>query len=247
VRRAFDVVLLLAAIVALWQALHELAPIALSSPHETVAKLARMSQSERFRGHLAETGQAFALALAISTAGGVVFGVTLGLNRLGAQVADPILVSIYSLPKVTLYPVILLVFGLGMSAKVAFGALHGIIPIALFSMNAVRNVAPVYLKTARVLRLGYGESFRTVIVPAALPEIVSGVRIGFSLTLLGVLIGEMFASQRGLGFLLMNAIGRHDVETMMAVILLLATFATIANALLLWIDRRLHVRAAEAL
>ncbi len=246
-RRAFDVVLLLAAIVALWQALHELAPIALSSPHETVAKLARMSQSERFRGHLAETGQAFALALAISTAGGVVFGVTLGLNRLGAQVADPILVSIYSLPKVTLYPVILLVFGLGMSAKVAFGALHGIIPIALFSMNAVRNVAPVYLKTARVLRLGYGESFRTVIVPAALPEIVSGVRIGFSLTLLGVLIGEMFASQRGLGFLLMNAIGRHDVETMMAVILLLATFATIANALLLWIDRRLHVRAAEAL
>jgi NitT/TauT family transport system permease protein len=243
VRRWLDIGLLLLGIVAAWQALHWLAPIALSSPLETVARLAQMSQSPRFHGHVAETASAFAFALGISIAGGVLLGVPLGLSRLGTQVADPILVSIYSLPKVTLYPVILLIFGLGMPAKVAFGALHGIIPVTLFAMNAVRNVAPVHLKTARILRLGYSESFRAVIVPAALPEIVSGVRIGFSLTLLGVLIGEMFASQRGLGFLLMNAIGLHDVETMMAVILLLAVFAAVGNALLLWVDRRLHHRA----
>jgi len=243
VRRWLDIGLVLLGIVAAWQALHELAPIALSSPLQTAAKLAQMSQSARFHGHVAETASAFAFALGISIAGGVLLGVPLGLSRLGTQVADPILVSIYSLPKVTLYPVILLIFGLGMPAKVAFGALHGIIPVTLFAMNAVRNVAPVHLKTARILRLGYAESFRAVIVPAALPEIVSGVRIGFSLTLLGVLIGEMFASQRGLGFLLMNAIGLHDVETMMAVILLLAVFAAVGNALLLWVDRRLHHRA----
>lgn len=241
-RRWLDLGLLLLALVALWQALHWLAPVALSAPADTVRTLADLAQSARFHQHVAETARAFSFALGISIVGGIVLGVPLGLSRLGTQVADPILVSVYSLPKVTLYPVILLIFGLGMPAKVAFGALHGIIPVTLFAMNAVRNVAPVHLKTARVLRLGYTDAFRSVILPAALPEIVSGVRIGFSLTLLGVLIGEMFASQRGLGFLLMNAIGLHDVETMMAVILLLALFAVVGNGLLLWLDRRLHHR-----
>jgi len=131
-----------------------------------------------------------------------------------------------------------------MPAKVAFGTIHGIIPIAIFAMNAVRNLAPVYLKTARVLHLSRAETLRTIVIPAAIPEIVSGLRIGFSLTLLGVLIGEMFASQRGLGYTIMNAIGLHDVPTIMAVILLLAIFAVLANALLLWLDHRLHHRAA---
>jgi len=125
---------------------------------------------------------------------------------------------------------------------VAFGTIHGIIPIAIFAMNSVRNLAPVYLKTARVLHLSKAETLRTVVIPAAIPEIVSGLRIGFSLTLLGVLIGEMFASQRGLGYMIMNAIGLHDVPTMMAVILMLAVFAVAANAVLLWLDQRLHRR-----
>ena len=171
-------------------------------------------------------------------------GLLLGLNRTGSQVAEPILVSIYSLPKVTLYPLILLIFGLGLPAKVAFGAIHGIIPITLFAMNAVRNLPLVYLRAARSMRLTRTQILRSVVVPAAIPEIVSGLRIGFSLTLLGVLIGEMFASQRGLGYLIMNAIGLHDVPTMMAVVLILAIVAVIANALLLWLDRRLHHRVA---
>ena len=57
------------------------------------------------------------------------------------------LVAIYSIPKMTLYPILLLMFGLGMSAKIAFGAIHGIIPIALFTINAVRNVRPILIKT----------------------------------------------------------------------------------------------------
>ncbi len=138
---------------------------------------------------------------------------------------------------------ILLVFGLGMPAKVAFGAIHGIVPVAIFTLGAVRAVAPVYLKTARVLRLSRGQLIAHVVVPAAVPELVSGLRVGFSLTLLGVLIGEMFASQRGLGYLVMNAIGTLDVPTMMAVILILACVALTIGGALLHIDRKLHDRA----
>jgi NitT/TauT family transport system permease protein len=109
-------------------------------------------------------------------------------------------------------------------------------------MNAVRDISPVLVKTARALRLSPRQAVTGVLLPAALPEVVSGLRVGFSLTLLGTMIGELFASQRGLGFLILNAIGLNDVATMMAVTLLLAIVAVIANAGLLALDRRLHRR-----
>ncbi|MBI3452595.1 MAG: ABC transporter permease subunit [Rhodospirillales bacterium] len=243
IRRAFDVALLLAVLAAIWQGLYMFAgDVAIASPAETVRHVFVLLERPRFWGHIEETLSAFAYALVISWAGGVGIGVWLGAHRLSGEVAEPILVALYSLPKVTLYPLILLVFGLGMPAKVAFGAIHGIIPVTIFTMNAVRNIRPVYVKAARVLRLSPQQTVTGVLLPATLPEVVSGLRVGFSLTLLGVLIGEMFASKRGLGFLIINAIGLNDVETMMAVTLLLFVFAAAANAFLLALDRRLHKR-----
>jgi NitT/TauT family transport system permease protein len=169
-------------------------------------------------------------------------GLTLGFHRFSGEVAEPILSAVYSLPKVTLYPIILLIFGLGLSAKVAFGAIHGVIPVALFSMNAVRGINPTHLRTARVLRLSSVETVRTIVAPAIVPEIFTGLRVGFSLTLLGVLVGEMFASQHGMGFLLINAINLHDVKMITTLIFVLFFIATLTNGILLAIDRRLHAR-----
>ena len=172
--------------------------------------------------------------------GGVGIGVLLGGHRLSGEVAEPILVGLYSLPKITLYPVILLLFGLGMPAKVAFGALHGIIPVVLFTMNAVRNVNRTYLRAGRAMRLTPAQTGWHILVPATLPEIFTGLRIGFSLTLLGTMLGELFASQRGLGFLLMTAIDLNDVQTILSIAVLISLFAVGANSILLAIDRRLH-------
>ena len=84
------------------------------------------------------------------------------------------------------------------------------------------------------------ETARTVLLPAALPEIVTGLRIGFSATLLGTLIGELFASDQGLGFMLIRAMEAHKVLDIMALTLLLFAFAASANALLLVVERRVH-------
>ena len=92
----------------------------------------------------------------------------------------------------------------------------------------------------RMHRLGTVDLVRSVLFPAVLPEILTGLRVGFSLTLIGTLLGEMFAAQRGLGFLLMNAIGLHNVDLIMAVTLLLIVFAATISSVLLVIDRRLH-------
>ena len=237
-KRAGDSLLLIIGIVALWQVLFWLAgDIALTSPASTVAHLWKLTGTTRFWEHAVETARAFTFAVAISLFGGVLLGVMLGLNRTSGIVSEPILIALYSLPKVTLYPLVLLCFGLGMSAKVAFGAMHGLIPVTIFTMKAIMQIKPVLWRTAHAMRLTSRQTALTIALPAVLPEVIAGARLGFSLTLLGVLIGEMFASQRGLGFMIMSAMGLGDIATIMSVALFLSVFAIGANALLLWLDR----------
>jgi NitT/TauT family transport system permease protein len=107
-------------------------------------------------------------------------------------------------------------------------------------MAAVKNIQPVLLRTARVLRLSPTQTVLSVLSPAVTPEIITGLRVGFALTLLGVLIGEMFASQRGLGFLIINGIEVHDVRMTTTVTLIVVVFAVAANGLMLALDRRAH-------
>ena len=150
--------------------------------------------------------------------------------------------ALYSLPKITLYPKILLVFGLGIEAKIGFGAHSRVIRDTIFSMHAVKNINRVFLRSARVMKLTVMQTATRILLPATMPEIVSGLRVGFSLTLLGVVIGELFSSHRGMGFLVMRAIGLHDVSTMMAVTLILAVAAVTISSILLYVDNRLHRR-----
>jgi NitT/TauT family transport system permease protein len=241
--KARDPVLLILILVTAWQVLYlAVGEVALRSPARTVQTLAAMLGDPRFLPHVWETLLAFVQAFAIAVAVGLLVGVSIGASRLAGEVAEPILVALYSIPKVTLYPIILLVFGIGMPAKVAFGAIHGIVPIAIFALNAIRNINPVHLRTARVLRLSAGETAGKILIRAALPEIVTGIRVGFALTLIGTLLGEMFGAQRGLGYLLMQAMSLHNMETIMALTLLLVLFAASVSAGLLALDRQLHQR-----
>lgn len=235
--------LLIAGVFAGWQILYWIiGDVALRSPLETFRFTAELMTQPNFWVNLNSSLIAFGAALVIGVVSGLLIGFILGFNRMAGEVFEPMLVAIYSLPKVTLYPILLLAFGLGISAKIAFGAIHGFIPIALFTLSAVRNVRPVYIKTGRVLRLNTWTMVRRILFPAALPEIFSGLRIGFSLTLIGTILAEMFASQRGLGYMLMNAIGLHNIDIIMSVTLLLTIFAVSVGGLLLMIDRRLHRR-----
>lgn len=239
-----DPAALIALVLVLWQGLYWYAgEVALTSPRDTFAQLGVLLGNARFLPHVQETLLAFGQGFAIAVIVGLGLGMLLGAHRLTGEAGEPILVALYSIPKVTLYPVILLVFGIGMPAKVAFGAIQGIVPIALFALNAIRNMKPVYLRTARALRLPPLKLARAVLLPAALPEVVTGIRIGFSLCLVGTLLGEMFGSQRGLGFLLLQAMGVHNVRTIMAVTLLLVIFAATVNGVLLAVERRLRERS----
>lgn len=238
--RILDSLVLILALVAIWQLVYWKNEVAITGPVETLKTAIELLGSDIFWRHAFASGRAFGLSLVISSIGGVALGLLFGAHRFSGAVAAPILTALYTIPKVTLYPMVLLIFGLGISAKVAFGVMHGIIPVVIFTMDAVRNINPVWLKTARVLKLSPTDTALRILIPAVLPEIVIGLRVGFSLTLLGVIIGEMFASQQGLGFMIINSMNVHNVRTLTAVVMLLVLFAVITSSVLLALERRLQ-------
>lgn len=242
-RRAVDTLIIVVVIALIWQGLAQwVGATALPGPAPTLAYLADFVPSARFAENAAATATAFALALILAYAIGLAIGVWMGGHGLSGEVGEPILITLYSLPKITLYPVILLIFGLSLSGKVVFAAIHGILPVALLTMAAIRNIPLVYLKSARTLHLSPGQTILTVLLPATVPEVVAGLRIGFTVTLLGVLLAEMFASKDGLGFLIINAMTLLQTKEMITIAVVLFAFAAVANAVLLWIEHRLHRR-----
>jgi NitT/TauT family transport system permease protein len=244
-QRAIDLALLLVGLLLTWQALSLIVgDSAITTPAETLVHAAGLLRTEDFWRHAAASGHTLALASVIAMLGGLVLGLLLGLNRLAGDVADPLLLTMFSIPKITLYPIILLVFGLGLSARVAFGVMHGIFPVAIFALNGVRNIKPIYLRAARSLSLTPASTALTVLLPAALPEIVTGLRVGFAATILGTLIGEMFASTEGLGFLLVRSLDNHEVAQTLSLALFLFVVAALANAIILAVEKRLHRAAA---
>ena len=234
-----DMLVLLAGLLLLWQAVGSWTEgMAITGPLTTFAYAGRLVLTAGFWGQVWATLSAFLLAFVLSAVCGLLLGLVLGLGRFAGDVMEPVLAGFYTIPKVTLYPVVLLLFGLGMSAKVAFGVMHGLVPVTLFTIAAIRTLPPTLPRTARALRLSPAQTMRWVLLPACLPQIVAGLRLGFSLTLLGVLIGEMFSSQRGLGFLLVSGMAQHNVALSTAVVLVMVVFAVAANTAMLRLSRR---------
>jgi NitT/TauT family transport system permease protein len=236
-------VLLVLILFALWQAVFLFAGAdAIASPASTLAYLAQQLRGPDFWVHVRATGHAFLVALVIAVLGGLLIGLVTGLSATACETVEPLLLAGNSIPKIALYPVVLMLFGIGLPAKVAFGAIHGIIPVAIFTMNACRALPPVLAKTGQVMRLSPADRIRCILLPSALPDIVTGLRLGFSLTLIGTILGEMFGAQSGLGYLLMTAIGLQNTQMIMAVTVLLIAFAaTVSSALLAW-ERSLRER-----
>ncbi len=225
-------------LLAVWQVAGMLAgDFYIATPLQAIDAIADGISGGWFFESLTATLSAVAIGFAIAAVGGLWIGVTLGLVPFWRKVLEPIVLSVYTAPKVTLFPIFLVMFGFGLSSKIAFGAFHGIFPIAIVTMNAVRGMQQVHLKVARSLGLSRRATFRQVVLPSILPSAITGLRMGFGLTLLGVVLGEMFASRSGFGYELVQAITVHDMPRMYGIIAALVVIALAVNALFLRWER----------
>ena len=226
-----DRLLAVIALLTLWMALHDvLGAEALASPLATLQRITELLLGTRLWIHASVTLSVWLAAFAMAASVGVILGLLMGLYRSAGLVVEPFISALASLPKVTLYPMVLLIFGLGVSSKLVFGFLHGVLPVVLFTLGAVRQIPLIQMKSARAMGLSHAARLRHVMLPSIWPSVLSGLKLGASLTLLGVLIGEMFGAQKGLGFLLMNAMELNDTASLSALSVLLLVVALGLNA-----------------
>ncbi len=228
----------------LWQSLALWAgPSFLPGPKETALIFQEGLVDGWLTESLAVTLKEVAWGYLWAVAAGLVAGFLLGMSPLLRDAFEGPILSLSAIPKVTLFPIFLFLFRLGSESKIAFGAFHGVFPVAILTWGAMAAIKPVHLKVARTLRLNSLQLFRSVVVPSILPSLMTGLRLGFNLTFLGVILGEMFGARRGLGFLLMSFGAAFDMGKTLVVIGTVAVMAMAVNGALYVMERRLGPEA----
>jgi NitT/TauT family transport system permease protein/taurine transport system permease protein len=173
-------------------------PIILAPPSDIV--LALLASGHEFAGAFQVTILSILAAGTIAWVIGIGFGLIVGLSPLGYGIFSPLLTGLFAVPLITLYPMFLVWFGIGPGSKIAFAALTGSIPIALNTMDGVRLIDKGYVRLARSIGASTTQAYLRIYFPLSLPAILSGLRIGTSLVVIGVVVCEMLASTDGLGF-----------------------------------------------
>lgn len=208
----------------------------MASPWQSVVNL-----SENFGNWLQDIGNTLLtllISFVISALVGSVLGFFIGLSPFWTKTLSPLVLGLYSIPKVTLYPIFLLIFGLTISGRVAFSVFHGIFPIMIICMEATRAVPAIYLKLAKSYQMSFFQKAKNILIPAIMPQLVVGLRMCFSLCFLGLILAEMFASYEGLGHRLVHYMSLNQPSSILALILIIVFIAFFFTFLfLIWQER----------
>jgi NitT/TauT family transport system permease protein len=189
--------------------------------------------------HLGVTLLETVLAFAIGTVLGLAVGLWLALAPTASAVLDPYIKAANSMPRVILAPIFALWFGLGIWSKVAL-AVTLVFFIVFFNVyQGVREVSPVVLANARMLGANQKQLLRTVYLPSATSWVFSSLHTSVGLAFVGAVVGEYLGSARGVGYLILQAEGTFDVNTVFAGIVVLTAFALVLDGLVGGIERRL--------
>ena len=198
--------------------------------------------------HLAVTLLETVLAFGLGTALGLACGLWLALSPLAAAIFDPYIKALNSMPRVILAPIFAVWFGLGVASKVALGITLVFFIVFFNVYQGVREVSPVVLDNARMLGADRRQLLRHVYLPSAMSWVFSSLHTSVGLAFVGAVVGEYLGSSRGVGYLILQAEGTFDINTVMAGILVLTAFALALDAWVGFIERRLmkwQPRAAQ--
>jgi NitT/TauT family transport system permease protein len=196
--------------------------------------------------HLGVTLLETLLAFAIGTVLGLAFGLWLALSPTASMLADPYLKALNAMPRVILAPIFALWFGLGIMSKVVFGITLVFFVVFFNVYQGVKEVSPVVLANARMLGASGKQLLRYVYLPSATSWVFSSLHTSIGLAFVGAVVGEYLGSAKGVGYLIHQAEGVFDVDTVLAGILVLTLFALLLDFIVTQIETRLLVWRPQA-
>ena len=214
-------------------------PFILPAPEIVFTRLVRAWGDGQMTPHALATLVEVALGFGVGAGSALIVGYALGRSALVARLVSPYIVAAQATPILALAPVLALWFGPGLLGKVVICAMIVFFPVAVSAMVGIRSVDAGLLELGRSLRAGRRQMLLTLEIPAALPSIFGGLRIGITLAVVGAIVGEWAGAERGLGVLINLARGSlFDIPLMFATLVTIAGFGVALYVVVVLIERR---------
>lgn len=209
-------------------------------PLKVVARVWRwfVADADIYR-HLGVTLVETLLAFAAGSVLGLACGLWLALAPLASAILEPYIKALNSMPRIILAPIFSVWFGLGIGSKVALGVTLVFFIVFFNVYQGVKEVSPVVLANARMLGANRKQLLRHVYLPSATSWVFSSLHTSVGLAFVGAVVGEYLGSSQGVGYLILQAEGTFDINTVMAGILVLTAFALVLDAAVGRLERKL--------
>ena len=234
--RAASVVLF----VVLWEYFgRQVNPLFLSYPSAIVKACVQLLIAGEFQRQAIRSLEVYAVGLGAALVLGILLGLLMGRYRLVEYLLDPYVYALDATPRVALIPLLLLWFGLGAPAKIAVVFLSGIFPVLMNTFSGVRTVSGGLVDIGRAYGAGEGKIFTKIIIPAALPFIMAGVRLAVGRALIGIITAEMFTAVTGMGALLIRYSSAFATDKFFVPVIFLALLGVILSGAVEALQRRL--------
>jgi NitT/TauT family transport system permease protein len=234
--------LLLAAILGFWQVAADRSQMTrffFGSPVAVAAQIVHWAVTGTIYRHLGITLLETLLAFSIGAALALVIGLWLALDRLWSGVLDPFIKGVNTMPRLILAPIFSVWFGLGIWSKVALGVTLVFFVVFFNVYQGVREVSPNLIANARMLGASPRQLLRSIYLPSAMSWVFASLHNAVGLAFVGAVVGEYLGSSRGVGYLILQAEGTFDINTVFAGILVLTAFALLLDAVVGSVERRL--------
>jgi NitT/TauT family transport system permease protein len=231
--------LIVMALIALWEILPRSGLIPeLFLPSLSSTLSAGWNDAGEYAQALTATLAEIAIAMTFACGGGILLGAVVGSLPRPRVLIMPIVSSLYAVPLVILYPVLTVWLGIGPESKIAFASIYGFLPTMLATAAGIQTIDPQLLLAARSMGATLPQRLVRVIIPAAIPTVLSGLRVGGALVIVGVVVSEMLISSAGIGYLISRYRTILDSPHVFAGVLLVLAMAVAFNAIIRWIERK---------
>ena len=193
--------------------------------------LAELLMDKTYYWHLGVTAGEIGIAMLIGGLAGLVVGILLGSNKLLSRAYEAYLYYLGPTPKIIFFPVMIMWFGVGPGSKVAMGTISCFFPVALSAAAGMRQINPVLIRVGKSFRASTWQMVTKIYLPAMRLPILNGVRLGLGVAIIGTLLAETKLSNRGIGFLIINAYSTFNMPRMYALLIVLFMLSIGVNAL----------------
>jgi ABC-type nitrate/sulfonate/bicarbonate transport system permease component len=227
---------------ALWELLSrtgQLSALFFPAPSTIIASLIQMILNGKLAIHLRATIERLVIGFAIGGSAGLLLGLAMGWSPRLRQIVDPLIAAIHPIPKIAIFPLIMIIFGIGEASKIVAISIAAFFPMLLNCMSGVRQLNPVYFEVTQNYRASRWKTFSRLIVPGSLPLILTGTRLAINMAMVIAIAVELLAAKEGLGVIIWFSWQTLRIEELYASLVVIAGLGVGINLFLQYLSKRL--------